>query len=164
MPRALLVNPFEKTLTEVDHDGELHSIYAALDCASTGIDTVALSPVCVMYVDDEGLFKPEQRFFQLVPGAPVIGGKAIIFGLDAEGGNISHDLIVDKVRDACTFPDIVFDGTKDSVQQGDHPAFGEITEFRSVARFRDRETGRPWFPTITNEGFADDNETTEDQI
>ena len=61
--KSYLIDPFAMTVTEVDHDGSLKSIYELLDCHT--IDAVRPEGIQdVIYVDDDGLSGgPEQAFF-----------------------------------------------------------------------------------------------------
>ena len=86
--QGYLINPFDQTIKPVilsDIDSNLKQIYALLDC--TTIDAVYSIDDHTVFVDDEGLYVSEQRFFKLC-GQP-LAGKALVLGasedsIDAE--------------------------------------------------------------------------------
>jgi hypothetical protein len=96
--RAILIDPFACTVTEIDHDHTSHqSIYPALSHETMPVDcfdVVRLAFGDGIYIDDEGLLKSPARFFclndyhddegTLVP----LAGKGLILGSDAEGETI----------------------------------------------------------------------------
>ena len=56
--KALLINPENKTVTTVDLGKGLDAIYKAMDCDL--FDVVNLPNGDAIYVDDEGLLKPDK--------------------------------------------------------------------------------------------------------
>lgn len=77
--RAILIDPTEKTITEVEHDGSLDSLYRLV--GAKPIDIRPCGTNVVLVIDDEGLFKEDQRFFSIL-GAPdfIFAGKALLMG------------------------------------------------------------------------------------
>ena len=58
--RGILINPFDKTIKEVNILGNIEDIYLLTECKT--FDVVALSDKDDVYVDDEGLLK-DNRYF-----------------------------------------------------------------------------------------------------
>ncbi len=88
--RAILIDPFERTITEVKIDDDFKSIYKFLsndvvkvDCFTTGMNWPNHD---ILYVDDEGLFKRDSRFFDIgrADGQP-LAGLGLIMGGNSAG-------------------------------------------------------------------------------
>ena len=62
--KAILINPHEKTITEVEYSGNYKEIYSLIDCRT--FDCVRITPNEDMYIDDEGLLMNNQRYFTLL--------------------------------------------------------------------------------------------------
>ena len=83
--KAILINPENQTITEIDIKKGINPIYKALDC-----DTFA-APVTydngdTMYCDDEGLFKEQKGGIIMPDWAYMIVGKILVLGCDNETG------------------------------------------------------------------------------
>ena len=91
----LLINPFDKTVTPVYYDGELSSLYALLGC--TTVDCVCCGRYD-LFVDDEGLFKPDQKFFAVFdyPHQP-LAGMALAVGTDEEGCTVPANITLEEL-------------------------------------------------------------------
>jgi hypothetical protein len=81
--KAYLIDPAERSVREVETTGELDSLYELLGCDL--VDAVRLDD-CDVWIDDEGLFKPEPRFFSFTdPNVPPLAGRGLVLGVDDEG-------------------------------------------------------------------------------
>lgn len=88
--KAYLINPFTNSVTTVNLDGTLDTIYRHMDCKT--IDAVYLKATEALYIDDEGLFKAhdEQAFFALPGWYPgILAGKALWIGTTPDGEDAS---------------------------------------------------------------------------
>jgi len=87
--RAILIDPVEKTITEIETTGEYQELLSILDIQI--IDIVRLNATESLWVNDEGLLKdPEdQTFFMLKYYPQPIEGRGLILGNDEEGENVS---------------------------------------------------------------------------
>lgn len=98
MTKAIMYNPFDRTVTETTVDAaDRNALYAALSCETidevvVGIDA-AQNPI-VLLCDDEGRLKPDQRCFML-DNAPVIAGRAVLVGTDGEGNYVDCPVPLD---------------------------------------------------------------------
>lgn len=85
--RAILIDPFKHSITEVEYSGNYQDIYNLIDC-----DTFTIAPIThrgdAIFVDDEGLFKPEQAFFKHDGYPQPLAGKGLILGCDEEGETV----------------------------------------------------------------------------
>tara|TARA_R100000231_G_scaffold41182_3_gene35995 strand:- start:420 stop:764 length:345 start_codon:yes stop_codon:yes gene_type:complete len=95
--RAILINPFDETITEVEYSGDFRQIYELTDCST--FDVVMLCNTDDLYVDDEGLLK-DNRYFSW--SGRNFAGKGLILAHDEEGETIptTYDLqeVIDRVE------------------------------------------------------------------
>ena len=99
-----VIDPFKKTVTKVDWDGNYQSIYGHIgaDC----FDTCRFSRQngdCA-FVDDEGLFKPDQAFFLIGEYPTPLAGKALVLGTDEAGDSISPETFLTDLKVAWASP------------------------------------------------------------
>lgn len=83
--KTFLIDPHTMTVTEVQYSGEYKHIYQLIeadcyDCARINKQGDGL------FVDDEGLFKEEQRFFLHEDYPQPLAGKALVLGCDMDNG------------------------------------------------------------------------------
>ncbi len=109
--KAIKIDAKNRCIEIVDLGPQLSDIYQLLEC---NIMTVAypqtVEPTSdVIYVDDEGLFKPVDKipgafFIDIYPAQPLFG-HALIVGTDDEGGNADTTFTVEQVSDMVQFLD-----------------------------------------------------------
>lgn len=82
--RAILIDPKERSFTEIDHDtSDYKNIPAALGCDL--FDVVRLND-CDIYVDDEGLYNSD--YFFVIDGIhQPLAGRGLVFGVVDDEGN-----------------------------------------------------------------------------
>lgn len=90
--RAILIDPFEKTVKEVEYSGDYHDIYTLIGC---DLFTVASDGDNDIFLDDEGLFKREQSYFWLKGMGQPFAGKGLVLSSDEEGETIGTTADVD---------------------------------------------------------------------
>ena len=98
--RTVLIDPYERSFTEVDYDGDYKSIYKHLGCDTFDVVYTDLGDV---FVDDEGLLKGPSKFFYIQGTPQPLAGRGLVFGPVDEDGNsteatISIDELEKKVR------------------------------------------------------------------
>ena len=101
--KAILLNPSTQTVTEVNHDNTLDSIYNHLDCRT--FTTFAMSHEKMgcsknfAYCDDEGLLQSGIVSATKFKGysSPIVGN--VLFVGDAFGESRDTTLSVDEVKD-----------------------------------------------------------------
>jgi len=83
---VILIDPFLRTIIKSTIENDLKSLQHAV--GDNHIEFVFVDDENIMYVDEEGLFKDNQKFFVLdVHGRKMpLAGKAIILGNDMENG------------------------------------------------------------------------------
>ena len=101
--RAVLIDPYKQSVKEVRvKQGNTDDIYGMIGCSLFTLASFyprqvrrggkILSNVQHdIYVDDEGLFKPDQRYWFNRATGQVLAGKGLVLALDDEG-NSSHCL------------------------------------------------------------------------
>ena len=91
--KGMLINPFDRTIKKVTlAEGDtLEQIYTLLKC--TLIDSVSVIPLHSLYVDDEGLFVKDQRYFDITydKNSHTLAGRALLVGYNNKGESISCD-------------------------------------------------------------------------
>jgi hypothetical protein len=83
--KALLINPIDKTIEEVEYDGDYKQIYKYIDASPFGV--VDIPNDDTIYIDDEGLFKDKQHFFIHKDVPTPLGGMALVLGADHDTGD-----------------------------------------------------------------------------
>ena len=83
--KAYLIDPFEKSINEVEYSGDYQDIYKLINADL--FDVVYMDDGIGVFVDDEGLFKDNQAFFQV--GYAMLAGRGLVLGTDDEGESIS---------------------------------------------------------------------------
>jgi hypothetical protein len=87
MKKCILIDSEKKTITSVEINGSLESIYKLLDC-STIAAPIEFENRDTMYVDDEGLYKKQTGGIMMRKWSYPIVGKVMIIGCDDEGESV----------------------------------------------------------------------------
>lgn len=100
--KAYLIDPWAKTVSEVEVDRSIDAIYAQI-----GVDCFCCVTISaggdVLYVDDEGLFVEKQAFFSIITYPQPLAGKALCLGTDENGDSISPKIDLDTLAQCVTF-------------------------------------------------------------
>jgi hypothetical protein len=101
--KAILINPKLKRIEEVEHKGDLKSLYKLIDCRMVTC-AIRLSNDDVVYADDEGLCNANLHFFIIrdSPFQPIIGN-GLVVGSDDEGGDAPCKSTLEQVKTKVTF-------------------------------------------------------------
>lgn len=94
--KAILINPFEETITEVEHTGDYKQIYDLIDCRT--FDIVNIIHTEDLCVDDEGLLKNNQRYFTFA-NEGTYAGKGLLLGHNDEGESVATTFTLQQVKD-----------------------------------------------------------------
>lgn len=98
----LLINPYDKTIAPVYWDGELSSLYAILGCSCVAVVSCGRYD---LFVDDEGLFKEEQKYFITSDYMQPLAGMALVVGCDNEGNTIPPNITLEELEARVLFVD-----------------------------------------------------------
>lgn len=103
--RAILIDPFACTVTEVEHDASNYQhIYTLLSHESMPVDCFTcvysdhLAEGEVIFVDDNGLLKPCDRFFVFADYHQPLAGKGLILGSDEYGDTVAATSDLEAIR------------------------------------------------------------------
>lgn len=103
--KALLIDPVAKQVAEVVVENNLQAFYHLLQCSV--IEAAyprGLAGTDHLYVDEEGLFKPRQRFFHIRGYPQPLAGRALMLGIDAQGESIDVASTFEQVRALIGYP------------------------------------------------------------
>ncbi len=97
--KAVLIDPFTREISDVEFEGEtLAALYKLIDCTTvTAVSLVFDDQVVSLFLDDEGLFVRDQKFWSIFQYPEPLAGRAVILGFDASNGE-SLDVPVDASR------------------------------------------------------------------
>ena len=101
--KAILIDVYNKDIKEVDYDGTLDFIYFNLACRT--FDVVRIDDVNSIFVDDEGLLRQNQLYFEYSGSENVfkLAGNGLILGVNDEGNSISPTLNIEDVKGKVNF-------------------------------------------------------------
>ena len=99
--KAILIDSVNRSITEIDIENSLESIYIAggYDC----VDIVYLENNDAVYVDDEGLLNKPQHFFILAGYKQPIAGNGVILGTTDDGDNQDIQSSLDEIKNSVRF-------------------------------------------------------------
>lgn len=108
--KGILIDPFACEVKAVEIEGDVLQAYYRLlshetmpvDCVTAAYPGV-LSGRDALFVDDEGLMKEPERFFQIATGHQPFAGKGLIVGADSGGYEADAVTSVDIVRVSTLF-------------------------------------------------------------
>jgi hypothetical protein len=83
--RAFLIDPFKQEVTEINYSGDFHQIYDLIDAETFDVARLNANGDGI-YVDDEGLYAEDVRFFQHRFYPQPLAGKGLVLGCDMETG------------------------------------------------------------------------------
>lgn len=99
---AILIDPFNRSIKQVETSAciGLQEMYDHLDCSTIEIAPVRLDNTDALIVDESGLLKDNQMFFQF--DGQAFAGKGLLVGTNEEGDMTrcmsDLDSIIEKVR------------------------------------------------------------------
>ena len=101
--KAILIDVYNKEIREVDYDGTLDFIYFNLACKT--FDVVRVDDVNSIFVDDEGLLRQNQLYFEYSGSNGIfqLAGNGLVLGVDDEGNSISPTLTIEDVKGKVSF-------------------------------------------------------------
>lgn len=96
--RGILIDPFNRTIEEIETTGKLPEIYSMLGVEL--ITIVHIGETDVLFLDDEGLFvdRHEQEYFQWAGASQPFAGKGLIVGTDEDGDSTDAEISLEEVN------------------------------------------------------------------
>lgn len=95
--RAILIDPFERSVKEIELAPGIKAIYAAIqaDCFCTvNLDAEGDA----IYLDDDGLFKEGQEFFAIGNYPHPLAGRGLVLGCDDAGDSVEPQTTIETIR------------------------------------------------------------------
>ncbi len=111
MSKAILINPFNKTIEMVDYDFggsylQISHLIGTEECVKPLFCAVDIDETNTVYIDDEGLYRETQAYFMWEGYHQPLQGKGLILGTDYEDGeSIPTTLSLDEVKEKVSFQD-----------------------------------------------------------
>ncbi len=99
---AYLIDPFAQTIEAVEWNGDYHHIYKLIDAEMYDCARINEHGDGI-FVDDEGLFKEEQKFFLFEDYHNPLAGKGLVLGCDAEGESVAPHITLEELRAKTTW-------------------------------------------------------------
>ena len=96
--RAILIDPFTQTIEEVDYSGDYKDIYCLIECDLFTTVYLPNTSDDTLFVDDEGLYVENQRFFKIDGFEQPLAGRGLLLGTDEEGESIDCMSTVEEVK------------------------------------------------------------------
>lgn len=100
--KALLIDPVEKTVTTVEHNGDFHQIHDLIGCGTFDCP-VTLENEDTLYCDDEGLYKDQKGGIIMEDWAYPILGKILVLGTDDEGNSVDVKTTAEEMTQLITW-------------------------------------------------------------
>ena len=97
MMQAILINPFDKTIEEIEYSGDWRDISSLIEC---DMFTVAYFDDTddSVYVDDEGLYVENQAFFTIGDCPQPLAGRGLLLGTDEEGDSTNCKTTLEEAK------------------------------------------------------------------
>lgn len=113
MSKAILINPYNKTIEMVDYDFggsylQISHLIGTEECVKPLFCAVDIDETNTVYIDDEGLYRDTQAYFMWEGYHQPLQGKGLILGTDYDNGeSIPTTLSLDEVKEKVSFQDNV---------------------------------------------------------
>ena len=98
--KAYLINAEARTITEVTV-GDYKTYYPLLGCDCFAC--VGIEDEDTIYVDDNGLLKPQQNFFLYDGYAQPLAGNGLVLGTNDEGESVEPKITLETLKSKITF-------------------------------------------------------------
>jgi len=95
--RGILIDPFAQEIVEVDYSGDWRDIKKFLQC---DLFTTVYMPDTTdsIFVDDEGLYVENQRYFKFASYPQPLAGMGLVLGCNDEGDSVSCESTLEQVK------------------------------------------------------------------
>lgn len=101
--RAILIDPYTRTVTEVDNNGKLDGLYKAIGCEM--VEAIRVGDNETMWLDEEGFLSEGRPVFRLNDNPQALAGRALILG-DKNGDSAPTRLPLAAVAHAVKWTDL----------------------------------------------------------
>lgn len=103
--RGILIDPFTRTVSEIEFNGGLAAIYELLGVEC--ITSISVGQSDTLYLDDEGLMVPkdQQEYWQWPGSNQPYAGRGLILGADEDGDDTDATVTEEEVKGIVRFLD-----------------------------------------------------------
>ena len=101
MMQAILIDPFTETIEVVDYSGDWRDISTLLGCEL--FTTVYIDDEDTLYIDDEGLYVEDQRYFKWEGYPQPLAGRGLVLGCTPDGDSTDSSKTVSEIQDMVTW-------------------------------------------------------------
>lgn len=105
--QAYLIDPFQQDITEIEWDGDAMSIAKILQCQWITCAYPSNMDHDVIYVDDEGLYVDDQRYFMVSDYPHPLAGYGLVLGTDEVGDAMPPKSNIDELAKRIFFVDVI---------------------------------------------------------
>lgn len=131
--RAILIDPFARTVTEIDHSDDWDDIRSTL--GFTMLEPIDVEHDNEMFLDEDGLAKEGQKFFSM--GDTILAGRALILGsTEADEHSTDASLPLEHWRVRVRWRNVRFTGM-DIIEDQMVPGIWRGLVLRQIARFEE---------------------------
>jgi hypothetical protein len=100
---AYLIDPFARTITEVEYSGDYKQIYDLIDCECYDCCRINKEGDAI-FVDDEGLLHDRPQAFFLHADYPnPLAGKGLVLGCDRQGESVAPHTTLEELKRKVSF-------------------------------------------------------------
>ena len=99
--RAILIDPFTQSISEVNYSGNFREIYEHIDAET--FDVARISETDTVFVDDEGILKQIDAAFIIDGYHHPLVGRGLVLGSDAEGETVDCRMTIEEAMERVTF-------------------------------------------------------------
>jgi hypothetical protein len=94
---AILIDPYEETIEVVDYSGDYKDISTLLGCDL--FTSVYTEMADTIYVDDEGLYVENQKYFKLKGYPQPLAGRGLVIGVTDDGDSTDCVSSLEDIQD-----------------------------------------------------------------
>lgn len=96
--QAILIDPFEQTIIQVEYTGQYQQIYDLIDAETFDCARINEQGDGI-FIDDEGLIREKpQAFFWHKNYPQPLAGKGLVLGVDDEGESVAPFTTLDEIK------------------------------------------------------------------
>lgn len=100
--RAILINPEDRTVTEIQIKKGNNAIYAAIDCEAFECP-ITFDNNDTMYWDEDGVFKPQKGGITMEDWCVPVLGKILILGTNSRGNSVNAASKIEDIEKIITW-------------------------------------------------------------
>lgn len=136
--RAILINPYERTIRAIDHDGTLEGMHRTIKCKT--VCKISLTKLDDLWLNDDGLLTAGLPVFRMGVYPHPLAGIGLILAYDAEGNSDATYIPLGKVVCAVRWTDQETTGRLEPTTEETLPNGGFVIRTgKGILRPRGRE-------------------------